>query len=259
MFDDTIVHGAVTIFLKPEFGWLLGAASLAGLIRGFSGFGAALLFIPLASMIVAPTRAVVLLFIIDGIIALPLLKNAVRHVNWREVLPLSLGAGVTVPLGAMFLVYADPIALRWLMSALALGAVGALASGWRYHRAPGQLISGGVGMVSGFLGGMTSFYGPPIIIFWLGGQNAAATVRSNIIIFFGLMTLVAGITYATHGLFSWDIFYQAMTLMPAYAISIWVGSRMFGKSSESFFRWAAYSIIAGVAVSSSPGFGTHGE
>jgi uncharacterized protein len=228
------------------------AAALAGAVRGFTGFGAALVFIPIASSIVEPWQAVVLLFVIDSVTTLPLLPNAFRHCTWREVIPLTLGAAAMVPVGAYFLLSVDPTALRWALSALALAAVAALASGWRYQALPNPTLSAGVGIVSGFLGGLCSFYGPPIAIFWLGGQSRSGTIRANVNVFLLVMTLVAGVTYASHGLFKSAVVYQGLILMPVYGLAVWIGSKFFRHVSESSFRRIAYLIIAGAAVSSVP-------
>lgn len=238
----------------PEFLPLALAAALAGSIRGFSGFGAALMFTPLASMFVEPWRAVLLLFLIDGLMSLPLVPGALRQCNWREVVPLTAGATITVPVGVYFLVSVDPVALRWTLSGLALGAVAVLSSGWRYQAQPGPAVSGGVGAISGLLGGLAGFYGPPMVIFWLGGRNATATVRANIIVFFAAMTVVAGATYAFYGVFKISVVQQALYLMPAYGLALWIGAHLFRRASENLFRWIAYAVIAGVAASSSPAF-----
>lgn len=238
----------------PDFLPLAVAAILASTVRGFSGFGSALLFIPLASTVVEPWRAVVLLFVIDGLMTLPLLPRAVRTCTWREVIPLSAGAAITVPIGAYFLVIIDPTALRWTLSALALGAVAVLASGWRYYRAPIPAFSAGVGAASGLLGGLASFYGPPIVVFWLGGQSGAATVRANIIVYFAMMSVVAGASYTAYGIFRLEAVYQALFLMPIYGLGLWIGAQLFRRASESFFRRVAYLVISGAAVSSLPAF-----
>ena len=47
--------------------FLIAAALAAGLARGFSGFGAALIFVPLASAVVGPQVAVPLLLVVDGV------------------------------------------------------------------------------------------------------------------------------------------------------------------------------------------------
>ena len=230
------------------------AAALAGLVRGFTGFGSALVFIPIASSIVEPWQAVILLFVIDSVTTLPLIPNAIRKCTRREVLPLSLGATATVPLGAYFLLSVDPTALRWMLAALALGAVTALASGWRYQSLPSPALSAVVGATSGFLGGLCSFYGPPIAIFWLGGQSRSATVRANVIVFLVIVTFVSGAVFASHGLFKAEVVYQGLMLMPIYGAAVWIGTKFFGYASENSFRRIAYLIITGAAVSSVPAF-----
>jgi uncharacterized membrane protein YfcA len=229
-------------------------AALAGLVRGFTGFGSALVFTPIASAIVEPWQAIILLFVMDGITALPLLPDAVRHCTWREVVPLSLGATVAVPVGAHFLLVIDPTALRWLLSALSLGAVAALASGWRYHALPGPAMSAVVGASSGFLGGMCSFWGPPIVLFWLGGQSGARTVRANVIVFLLAMTVVGAVTYAAYGLFKPAVVSQAFLLIPFFGIALWLGTRLYKYASEELFRRISYLVIAGAAVGSAPAF-----
>lgn len=233
---------------------LAAAAALAGAVRGFTGFGSALVFIPIASSIVLPWQAVIILFIIDGVTALPLVPSAMRKCNWREVLPLSLGATVMVPLGAHFLLSVDPTGLRWALAGLALGAVAVLASGWRYQAEPRPLLSAAVGTVSGFLGGLCSFWGPPIAIFWLGGQNRSETVRANVIIFLFLMTIVGGVTFAMNGLFQPAVVTQSLVLMPVFGIFVWIGTKLFHHASEMTFRRIAYLVIAGAAISSVPAF-----
>ena len=230
------------------------AAALAGIVRGFTGFGAALVFIPIASSMVAPWQAVILLFVIDCVTTLPLIPNAARNCTWREIIPLTLGAMVTVPIGAFFLLSVDPTALRWALAVLALGAVSVLASGWRYQAPPSPALSATVGAVSGFLGGLCSFYGPPIAIFWLGGQNNSTTVRANVNLFLVSMTVVSGVTYAIHGLFKIEVVVRGVELMPVYGLAVWTGTKLFRYASESSFRRIAYLIISGAAVSSLPVF-----
>ena len=51
-------------------------AFVSGTARGFSGFGSALIFMPLASSMAAPRLVAALLLMIDFIAAAPLLPNA---------------------------------------------------------------------------------------------------------------------------------------------------------------------------------------
>ena len=51
---------------------LVGATLLGGLVRGFTGFGFAMVFMPLASIVIGPVAAVGLIWVIDLPFALPL-------------------------------------------------------------------------------------------------------------------------------------------------------------------------------------------
>ena len=65
--------------------FLLATAFIAALARGFSGFGAALIFLPLAATVVDPKVASPLLLITDAVLAVGFIPNAFRNADKREV------------------------------------------------------------------------------------------------------------------------------------------------------------------------------
>jgi len=134
LFQDAVVD--------PRFPVAIGIAALAGLVRGFSGFGSALVYMPLISAVYGPTVAAPTLLLIDSICSLPFALHAMPQCNWREVTPVTIGGVVTLPIGAMALLLVDPLSLRWFIAALVLAALVALASGWCYHgRSPPRSAS----------------------------------------------------------------------------------------------------------------------
>ena len=96
----------------PTVAFLIGIALISGLARGFSGFGSALIFIPLGSAAVGPALASAVLLAIDGVGAAPMLPNAWREADRRAVLTMSAGAVMAVPLGTMALTWIEPNTLR---------------------------------------------------------------------------------------------------------------------------------------------------
>jgi len=244
----------LAVFADPRWLWVAAAAVLAALVRGFTGFGAAMVFVPVASAIYEPKVAVVVLFIVDGIITFPLVFKAIRQCWWPHVRCLTVGAALTIPLGVYVLLITDAELLRWFISLSILGLVAVLASGWRYKKHPPQMVCIGVGGVSGFAGGVANLYGPPLVLFWLGGQSDAATVRANIIVFFAITAVVSGATYWWNGLLSPHTLSVSIGLMPLYAAAVWLGARNFRRASEAFFRWFALALIALIAVASLPGW-----
>lgn len=244
-----------SVLADPRWFWVAAAAVLAALVRGFTGFGAAMVFVPVASAIYEPKVAVVVLFIVDGIVTFPLVFKAIHQCRWPDVVCLAVGATLTIPLGVYVLLITDAALLRWLISLSILGLVAVMASGWRYKKHPPPLACVGVGSVSGFAGGVANLYGPPIVLFWLGGQLNVATVRANIIVFFAVTAVVSGATYWWNGLFSARTLTLSIGLMPFYAAAVWLGARSFRRISERVFRWFALALIALIAIASLPGWG----
>ncbi len=232
----------------PVVAFLVAVAFIAGLARGFSGFGSALIFIPLASAAVGPSLAVPVLLVIDGIGAAPMLPAAWQHADRRSVLIMSLGAMVAVPAGTLALAWIDPTALRWGISAAILALVALLASGCRYTGALRPSVTAGVGMVSGFLTGSAGIGGAPAIAYWLGSIAAAERVRANMVLFLAGSDLYAAVAYTMTGLFNWNVLVLSLATGPAYMASTMAGGRMFGLASPQTFRRICFALIALAAL-----------
>lgn len=223
---------------------LAATAFTAGMARGFSGFGAALIFIPLSSAMIGPRAAAPLLMIVDGILAAALIPDAWRRADKREVGAMALGALIGVPIGTWLLASMDPVILRWAIVVLAAAMLFLLLSGWRYHGKPTRPTTIGVGMVSGVFNGATQVGGPPVVAYWLGGAIPASIARANLILFFATSTLIATATYFVGGLLTKSALAPALFVGPAYGLGIFIGTRMFKLASESTFRLICCGLIA---------------
>lgn len=228
--------------------FLVVAALAAGLARGFSGFGAALIFMPVASAVIGPQLAGPVLLIVDFVLTSVMVPAAFRLANRREVGWMTLGAIVGVPIGTYVLLAADPLAIRWGMVFVVVAMLTLLASGWRYRGQPAAGLTVGVGTLAGFLTGSIQIGGPPVIAYWLGGPSTSATVRANVVLYFALSGLLSAASYAAGGLLVAKLIVLALTAGPSYGIGLFIGSRLFGLASEQTFRRVSYGLIALAAV-----------
>jgi uncharacterized membrane protein YfcA len=230
------------------FVWVALAALGAGLVRGLTGFGGAMIIVPVISLFLGPVVAVPVLNVIDTITSLPMLPPAMRRCHWREVIPLFIGAVLLLPLGVYLLTYVNPDLLRHVMAVIILIMAVIMALGLRYHGEPTRIVSLVVGAASGLMTGAVGLSGPPVALFWLGGKANAMTTRANIIAYFGLMSVAVIAVMAWHGLFTVPVLRLSLILMPLYALGVIIGARGFRYASEGFFRLFVLLLIAGVAV-----------
>jgi uncharacterized membrane protein YfcA len=233
---------------------IVATAFVSGLARGFSGFGAALIFMPIASAFMSAQIASPLLLIVDMIIAIPLIPNALHYADRREVALMVLGSLIGIPLGTWALAIMNPLAVRWMIVALIVPMLALLMSGWRYPGRATATVTAIVGGISGFFNGVAQVGGPPIVLYWLRDAGKAVTMRANIILFFAISSVITTVSYLAGGLLSHAIIGLAVAIGPAYAIGLWLGSHMFWLASEATFRRVCYALIAMAALVSLPVF-----
>jgi uncharacterized membrane protein YfcA len=223
-------------------------AFVSGTARGFSGFGSALIFMPLASSIAAPRLVAALLLIIDFVAAAPLVPTAWKQADRKATAVMVAGALVGVPIGTYFLSRLDPVTTRWIISGFVAALLALLLSGWRYRGNDHATISIGIGGLSGFCSGLAQTGGPPIVGYWLGRPIASITARANIVLFFGASDFFSVISYFLTGLITADAIKFSFVVGPVYGIGVWFGASLFGKSSEPVFRAICYALIAAAVI-----------
>ncbi len=227
-------------------------AGVAGLARGFSGFGAALIFMPAASALVGPALAAPALLLADGVLSLGFLPRAWMLARRRDVALMAAGALVGIPLGTLILDHADPLALRWAIAVLAAAMLLMLVSGWRYHGTPRKSATVFVGSISGLFGGLAQLAGPPVVAYWLSGKEAHGTMRASIILFFGATTLFTVVSYLIAGIITAQSLWLAALVAPAYGLGLYAGAKAFHLASPDTFRRLCFLLIALSVVTSLP-------
>ena len=238
----------------PRFFATFAIALLSGLVRGFSGFGSALIFIPLVSAVYGPKIAAASFVLIDFFCTIPLAIRAYPACNKREVLPLTLATCSTIPLGALILHYVEPVWLRWFIAILVLGLLAVLVSGWRYRRQASLPLTIGVGLASGISGGATTLTGPLAIIYWLGSASGAAVVRANLMVFFLFTDGFIAVVYLARGLLTPEVIAIALVIALPFLAALTLGARLFRGASDLTYRRIAYAIVALAALVSLPLF-----
>ncbi len=223
-------------------------AVVAGTARGFSGFGSALIFMPLASSMAAPRLVAALLLMIDFVAAAPLIPNAWKQANRRATAVMVLGALIGVPVGTYFLSRLDPVTTRWIISTFVFALLLLLLSGWRYRGRDYPALSVGIGGLSGFCSGLAQTGGPPIVGYWLGRPIESGIARANILLFFAASDFFSVVSYSLTGLITADAIRFSLLVGPVYGIGVLIGASLFGRASETLFRAVCYVLIASAVI-----------
>jgi len=251
LFDPSLF---VSLVSDRRFIAAAAIAIFSGIVRGFSGFGSALIYIPLTAAVYDPLAAAVTFVMIDFATGVSFVIGAWRKTRWSEVLPLAAAAIASAQFGTLILQYADPVLLRWMICALVAAIVGVLVSGWRYEGRPHRAVTIAVGLFAGVLGGAVQISGPPIVIYWLGSLHDVGVVRASLISYFGLFSAGSVVTYYFHGLLTAKLVALAILLGPLHVAAMWAGGKAFHLASPETYRRAAYIVIIISAIVGMPVF-----
>ncbi|WP_180957638.1 sulfite exporter TauE/SafE family protein [Neptunicoccus cionae] len=239
----------------PGLWWLLLGAAIAGVVRGFTGFGTAMVYLPFAGAVVSPVTALVSLLSMDIFGPLPMVPSALRKGHPRDVALLGVGLVLMLPVGLYFLVRMEADTYRYVVSISTLICVLVLLSGVRYTgrlTKPVIAITGGIG---GFLGGVAGLPGPPVTVLYMASRLPAETVRANLILYLLLADLAIFPVLGLQGVLGWDaIFIGFLALLP-YMAGTAVGAALFDPARENLYRAAAFIVITVSALMGLPVWG----
>jgi uncharacterized membrane protein YfcA len=253
-FAAEFAKDAWALLILPSTWFVAAVVLIGGIVRGFSGFGGALIFIPLTASIIGPRKAVAVFYLFDLMSATPYGYAYINRCNKREVAPLIVAAWCLIPLGAWVLANADPLYLRWALTTIVLVMLAVLMTGWRYKGTPTIPVSLGVGSFAGFSGGATGVSGPIVIAYFLSSLSPAAVIRANIMVFYSLVSTMMSAIFFYKGFFTFDVVVYALIAWPLYSGGLAIGARFFKGTTEGGYRKIAYVLVAASAIVAMPLF-----
>ncbi|RMD95290.1 MAG: sulfite exporter TauE/SafE family protein [Alphaproteobacteria bacterium] len=231
---------------------LLTGAALAGLVRGFSGFGTAMIYLPFAARVLDPVWVLVTLLVIDLIGPLPQLPRALREGEPRDVARLAGGAALGVVAGVAVLVSFSAEPFRYAVSLITLALLLLLVSGLRWRGELRAAMIWGTGALGGFLGGAVGLPGPPVILFYMARPLPPQVIRANIMVYLVAVDAMMMALFAFRGLLEPAPVMVGLVVAPVYLVGVWLGGRIFDPARERLYRFVAYAIIAGSAMGGLP-------
>ncbi len=235
--------------IDARLAWVAAASILGGFLRGFVGFGGALVTVPVLSLAYGPYLAVAS----ASLMALPsvftLLPEAVRHAERPVVLPVCIATILTTPLGSWILVSANPGIMKIAISTLVVGMVAVLASGWKLKSAPGKPTLITAGVLGGLVQGSAGIGGPPVVAIALSRPGDAKSQRANVLALMTAIALSSIFPALYFGLYTGLAFVIGMALLPLFTIATALGSRYFALGGHQYFRRAALATLMAVGLS----------
>lgn len=229
---------------------LLAAASLTlfagGLVKGVAGVGLPLVSVTLLAFFLPPHTAVILL-------AIPiLLSNLIQMVQGGSVFhtirrfwPLILPTVICTSLGVRLLgdMNGETLALALGVLTATLSAI--LLAVPRFH-IPHRLqrpLAPVAGITAGLVGGITSFYGPVLMLYLLGLDLKRDDFVRSIATIYLAAVIPFNLSITFHGLLGWPEFLASCAAMIPVYFGMELGRHLRGHIPEDRFKKGVLALL----------------
>ncbi len=210
---------------------------IAGVVRGYSGFGFSALVALSVSLIVAPARLVPVLLLLEIVASVHMLPRVWHELDWRRLGLLVAGAAVSTPLGVHALATLPEQYTRLLIAVLVLASSLAIWRGFRVWDVGGPLLPFGTGLVAGAVNGAAGVGALIVVVVLMATRMPIGTTRATLVALL-LAIDVVGVGAATwSGLVGRETIVTAAILAPPLFLGGGLGGRLFlGATPEQFRR-----------------------
>ncbi len=227
-----------------------GAAAMtfgAAFVRGLTGFGMAIILVPLLGMIMPPGEAVVLGIILQLLIGPVGFKRIAADADRRTALPIAALAMLATPIGMIALTSVTPDVARLLIAIVAIAAFLLILMPQHPdgHR-PGRVSIGATGIASGILTGFAAMPGPPVVPFYLRQRIAPGVARASMMLVFFATAIAGTLASLWLGLATAKLFILSLLLFVPMWLGDRFGTRLFGRVPVRVWR-SIVALVLGIA------------
>lgn len=222
-------------------------AVAAGVVRGITGFGGAMVMAPPLALLLGPKITVPVVLLLESLAAAPQVAQTRALVRWRVVMPMLAATCLTVPIGGYFLATTEPQVIRRATALVVIVFSLLLLRGWRYTGSQKMLTGIGLGGLAGAMLGATSIGGPPVILYLLAGPDRIEVTRANLTLFVAASCVAGVVLLWAQGVLDPAGAWAALWLAPGYYGGLVVGTRLFSRFNDARFR--QFTLLLMIAVS----------
>lgn len=249
-----MIEAVLSSFSTEGLPWIALAAFVAGVVRGFSGFGTAMIFLPVATQFISPFAAITALIVMDIIGPLPIARKAWHDAHQKDLMRLLIGMIVVLPFAIYGLSLVAPEVFRYFVSILSLCMLVILLLGIRYRGEVRATLVYLVGGFAGFTGGFGGLPGPPVIMFYMASPHGPKVIRANNMLFLLGFDVAMLVCFALMGKMSVSTVAVGILLIAPIMLGNMLGAYFFDPAKEKLYRYIAYVVIAISALNGLPLF-----
>jgi len=234
--------------LSIDLYFVIAIVVTAGFIQGLSGFGGAIIAIPLLSFFLDIKTSVALVTMLSIIIGLINTRELFQYSQYRYLAPLLIGALVGIPIGVIFITAMRETVVLFILSILLIGYSLYTMRGIKIRLFSHRYFAYVAGFFSGWLGATLSISGPPVI-FYASAQNWAVKEKKSLLsVYLLLVSIFTAIGFFINGMLNDRVMILFGYSVIPLIVGTYLGIIAFNKMVSSIQNKIINIIVLGLGV-----------
>lgn len=181
-------------------GFLILIFFVAGIARGYSGFGLSAVAITAGSLFMEPIKIVPILYILEIVASIHMLRSVIKDVDKMLLIYGLLGCAVGMPIGQELLLYLPGSSTKIALYSVVVISTLFLHSGQTIPLTINRTFCLGIGLVIGLGSGLAAIGGVAAIIILLAVNYDVIKARATMVIIFFAMYVYGMIVGSMNGI-----------------------------------------------------------
>jgi len=216
---------------------------IASLVRGFTGFGLALVAVPLIQFFLPVSDTAVFIALVNICFSLLYFRRSKRFIKGQPIGIMALWTGAGVAAGTVILKFVNPAYIQLVWGVLILLIVVALIRGMNFGIRSERSAFRLSGMLGGILAGATGITGPPVAIILSSIKTPKEKFGAVLSLFILFAVSFAFVFYYAAGLIHVRTLLLALTTIPAMLAGLYIGGRLVSRINQKTFTAVIYVVL----------------
>jgi uncharacterized membrane protein YfcA len=238
------------LFAEYEFwviAWCFFAIAFGGLIKGALGIGTPLLTVPMMAMVLPPQMAIAIMAIpIVGANLWQFYQADRSKAVVRRFWPAFIGILIGILVGVKILSIIDESTLLIVVGVAVIAFAILQGSSYRLHLSESLVtpVGGIFGLASGVIGGISSFFGPMLVVYLISIRDLTKNQFVSSISFLYVSAVIPwAVTLYLYGILDQKmLIYSTAATLPV-TLGIVVGQMIRGRIGEDIFKILIIGIL----------------
>ncbi|WP_417432703.1 TSUP family transporter [Hoeflea sp.] len=222
---------------------VLAVVLIAGLIRGFAGFGLSAVVMAGVAILIPPVELIPMCYLLEGAASLAMFRGGMAHANMKIVWGLVICSAIGMPIGLLATTNIDVA----LSKKLALGLILALTLAQFFRLRPKFLTTPkglyASGLTAGIATGLASVGGMVIALYVLASDTQPKQMRASLVMFLCISMVTSLVWLVAYDVMTTQAVWRGVLMSPVVLLGVFAGIWLFRPAYEHLYKNACLLLL----------------